>query len=57
MLMAPIRQGEGAIEQESPTGPIRFHQRLHPVRLPENSRGKAHASWQSKYKLDLVVQQ
>ena len=28
MLMAPIKQGEGAIEHESPTGLIRFHQRL-----------------------------
>ena len=26
MLVAPIKQGEGAIEHESPTGLIRFHQ-------------------------------
>lgn len=26
MLVAPMKQGEGAIEHESPTGLIRFHQ-------------------------------
>lgn len=64
MLVAPIKQGEGAIEHESPTGLIRFHQhgwRLYselfmdvdiPILL-----SNPHASWQCKYKLDLVVQQ
>ena len=42
MLVAPIKQGEGAIEHESPTGLIRFHQhgwRLYDVchQLPKRS--------------------
>ena len=63
MLVAPIKQGEGAIEHESPTGLIRFHQ--HGWGLLGNWYGwfrsgfptNPHASWQYKYKLDLVVQQ
>lgn len=61
MLVAPIKQGEGAIEHESPTGLIRFHQHgwrlLHGLTALAQILGNPHASWRYKYKLDLVVQQ
>jgi len=48
MLVAPIKQGEGAIEHESPTGLIRFHQhgwRLFRVATPMFSSGLRTCSW------------
>lgn len=60
MLVAPIKHGEGAIEQESPTGLIRFHQHGWGLLGTVGCSGfptNPHASWQCKYKLDLVVQQ